>query len=259
MYPDDVSPPSSSYTDDKDRSGKSSAEVSPIVDTPSPLVIRRPANTIASSSIPVPKKTQRYVGAGALLSNLRGKTLGAETPTQEPAPANVTRWDTYSGERTTSEKGKPGRAATSPIKFNAELGSVRTPDVFLGNSTLVSGGSGPGHRKVMTKTTPTKAKEEWKGASGRHKIINPLADKPLPPGKAPIYPAGSEIISRTFEDRPKQTHIFPGGPHKYAKQPVSDEAAPKGRSNSIAELSDTASPPYPISATHSKSFPTTIL
>ena len=103
----------------------------------------------------------------------------------------MTRWDDFSGEPTTSEKGKPAQAIPGAVNFDPDS-SPTTRAEGLGVSTTISGGTVP-RKRVGSKGTsevPWPPREEWKGASGRHKIVNPLVDKPLPPGKSPTFPAG---------------------------------------------------------------------
>lgn len=195
VYPDDVSPPDSPTTNEAGRSisRKSSMNISPITESPYTTAERDPANGKPSSHIPVLKKSQKYGGAREIFAGWRTKGARANSPGREPTPTDLTRWDDFSGEPTTSEKGKPAQAIPGAVNFDSESSPV-TRNEGLGVSTTISGGTLP-RKRVGSKGTseaPWPPREEWKGASGRHKIVNPLVDKPLPPGKSPTFPAGMQ-------------------------------------------------------------------
>lgn len=184
LYPDDVSPPDSPPMNngDKTRGGRSSPDVSPISDTSSLVQDRSPhlASNRFNSNLPVPKKTRKFWNRPSVESPEQGSSL--------------THWDVYSGEPTTSERGKPPSTTPSAVKLIAEPTPGRLNDGF-GTSTHISGGATPiGRKRVASRdsSNATIVRPEWKGAGGRHKIVTPLVDKPLPPGKAPTFPAGSE-------------------------------------------------------------------
>lgn len=195
VYPDDVSPPDSPTANEagRSRSRKSSMNVSPITESPNTAADRHPANGKPSSHIPVLKKSQKYGGARELFSGWRTKGAGADSPGRELTPTNLTRWDDFSGEPTNSEKGKPAQAIPGAVNFDSESSPV-TRNEGLGVCTTVNDGTLP-RKRVGSKGTneaPWPPREEWKGASGRHKIVNPLVDKPLPPGKSLTFPAGMQ-------------------------------------------------------------------
>ena len=169
---------------DNGRSRKSSPDVSPVSDSPSPLVNRSPVFTSGrfNSNIPVAKKTRKFWNRPSTDSPEQGSSL--------------THWDVYSGEPTTKEKGKPPQTTPSAVKLNAEPSHGRLNGNFesFGTSTHISGGSTIGRKRIASRDLNNEpiVRPEWRGAGGRHKIVNPLLDKPLPPGKSPTFPAGSE-------------------------------------------------------------------
>lgn len=186
LYPDEISPPGSPHINESEngRSERSSPEVSPISDSPGPLANRSPVFTSGrfNSNIPVAKKTRKFWNRPSTNSPEQG--------------SNLTHWDVYSGEPTTSEKGKPPQTTPSTVKLNAEPSPSRLNGNLesFGTSTHVSGGGTIGRKRVASRdliNAPI-VRPEWRGAGGRHKIVNPLLDKPLPPGKSPTFPAGSE-------------------------------------------------------------------
>ena len=193
LFPDDVSPIGSPHSKDRDddRSKRSSPDVSPVSDSPSPLANRSPVFTSGkfNSNIPVAKKTRKFWNRPRTDSPERGSSL--------------THWDVYSGEPTTREKGEPPQTTPSAVKLSAEPSPGRLNGNFegLGTSTHVSGGIIIGRKRVASRdfNNAPIVRPEWRGAGGRHKIVNPLLDKPLPPGQSPTFPAGS--------DKHQQNHI----------------------------------------------------
>ncbi|KAL9602321.1 MAG: hypothetical protein Q9219_001887 [cf. Caloplaca sp. 3 TL-2023] len=224
----DVSPPESlRHGGNHNTSRTSSPDVSPVTDSSSPVFERPPGNGKSTSNIPVLKKTQRFASAGGTWVNWRGKLTENKSAAGDPSTPAGTRWDDYSGERTTSEKGKPGQVTPGSIPFDPKPGQVVRPLAF-GNTTTISAGHAPVRRKRVPSSdenfTPA-VREEWKGASGRHKIINPLMDKPLPPGKSAIFPTGSRRLSESPTDivRTRDAISPTSG---LALSAISDEATP---------------------------------
>ena len=183
LYPDDISPPDSPRTNNIDmtRNGRGSPDVSPISDNSNHIPSRSPvfAGAKFSSNLPVPKKTRKFWNRPSVGSPEQG--------------SNLTHWDAYSGEPTTSEKGKPPSTTPNAVKLNTEPFPGRQNDGF-GTSTHISGGTTIGRKRVASRDSSHAIiiRPEWKGAGGRHKIVNPMFDKPLPQGQTPTFPVGSE-------------------------------------------------------------------
>ncbi|KAL8779208.1 MAG: hypothetical protein Q9213_007054 [Squamulea squamosa] len=225
----DISPPESPLRNEgiQTNSRKSSPNVSPVTDNSSPVIERPPVNARYPSGIPVLKKTQRFGSAGNMWTNWRGKGAELKSSTEGSTTPRETRWDDYSGERTTSEKGKPGQVDPRSVPFDAIPGLVTSSQAF-GNTTTISGGNEPVRRKKVPirdgNFTPA-VREEWKGASGRHKIINPLMDKPLPPGKSAIFPTGSRRLSESPDEHTRTRDVI-SPTSGLALSPMSDESTP---------------------------------
>ena len=170
------------------RSRRDSPDISPVSDSPSPLANRSPifASSRFNSNIPVAKKTRKFWNRPSTNSPERG--------------SNLTHWDVYSGEPTTREKGKPPQTTPSAVRSSAEPspGRLNSSSEKFGTSTLIIGGSTIGRKRVASRDLNNAPiiRPEWRGAGGRHKIVNPLLDKPLPPGKSPTFPAGSDKIQQ---------------------------------------------------------------
>ena len=214
LYPD-VSPLGSPNVKDGDngQSSKSSPDVSPVSDSPSPLANRSPVLTSGrlNSNIPIAKKTRKFWNRPSTDSPERGSIL--------------THWDVYSGEPTTREKGKPPQTTPSAVKMNAVPSPGRlngNPESF-GTSTHISGGSTVGRKRVASRDLNSApiVRPEWRGAGGRHKIVNPLLDKPLPPGKSPTFPAGSDKYQQDlkYHDKIVVSSMISSPPHRSVNQP----------------------------------------
>ena len=171
--------------EDRGKGERDSPNVSPISESSSHSMKQSSGSTLGrfNSNLPVPKKTRKFWNRPSVGTPEQGSSL--------------THWDVYSGEPTTSEKGKPPSTTPSAVKLHADP----TPNKLngYGVSTHISAGNTPSPNAIGRKRVASRdlnnapiVRPEWKGAGGRHKIVNPLQDKPLPPGKSPIYPIGSE-------------------------------------------------------------------
>lgn len=195
LYPDDVSPPGSPQMNYREngQSRRSSPDISPVSDSPSPLANRSPVFTSSrfNSNIPVAKKTRKFWNRPSTNSLEQGSSL--------------THWDVYSGEPTTREKGKPPQTTLSAVKLNAEPSPGRLNGSLenFGTSTHISGGSTIGRKRVASRdlNNAPVVRPEWRGAGGRHKIVSALLDNPLPPGQSPTFPAGSERYQQDKKDQ----------------------------------------------------------
>ena len=187
VYPDDVSPVESS--EGFQRTQKSSPNISPITDPQS-------AAAEHNNQIEFSKRGQVFGGAGTLFS--RKTRPSALNRTDRDAPStNLTRWDDFSGERTASEKGKPASTSPGAVRLDVEAKYGRRKE-SLGNSVMISGPKTTGPRKPSSARSPW-IPPGWKGAGGRHPIVNVMLDKPLPPGETPTFPAGSHQRSASRE------------------------------------------------------------
>ena len=190
IYPDDVSPPDSPQPNqmNNNMSKRESPDISPVSDNTGSSVGRSPVfgSGRLNSGIPIPKKTRKFWNRPSLESQDKGSKL--------------THWDVYSGEPTTSERGKPPSTTPQAVKLHEDPTPPRTySNGDFGTSTHISGGVTPiGRKRVASRDSNNSAivRPEWRGAGGRHKIINPLMDKPLPPGKSPSFPVGKEILEQ---------------------------------------------------------------
>ncbi|KAL9608204.1 MAG: hypothetical protein Q9167_006945, partial [Letrouitia subvulpina] len=227
-YTNDVSPPESlrRHNGAQDQSGKSSFEVSPITDSFTPVTEGLPPSG-KHSSIPIMKKSQKFGAAGSMWSNWRARGVENKSPDESSTSKSKTRWDDYSGERTTSEKGKPGQVTPGSVPFDAKHYTTPTPPM-LGNTTTISAGTVVPKRKkvpVRDENYSPPVREEWKGASGRYKIMAPLPDKPLPPGEKAVFPAGSHRMSESPEE-PSRIREAISPTSGLGLSPVSDERTP---------------------------------
>ena len=199
-YPEDVSPPDSPTGNGQTHahSRKSSFNVSPIsTENPNPFASRSPplkqSGSRYNSNLPVPKKNTKKFW------KLPDKS--ATSPDQEAAPSTV-RWDEYSGEPTSSEKGKPPSTTPGEVKLHEDPTPGRLNTHNFGTSTHISGG-GIARKRVGTREisdASIQMRPEWKGAGGRHAIVPPPIDKPLPVGQSPKFPMGQQKKQQIEDD-----------------------------------------------------------
>lgn len=192
LYPEDVSPPDSPTTNGRSdgHSRKSSFNVSPIsTENPSPFASRtmplKQSGSRYNSNLPVPRKNTKKFW------KLPDKA--SVSPNQEAASTTV-RWDEYSGEPTSSEKGKPPSTTPGEVKLHEDPTSARLNTHSFGTSTYVSSG-GIARKRVGTRElsdAPILLRPQWKGAGGRHAIVPAPIDKPLPAGQSPKFPMGQQ-------------------------------------------------------------------
>lgn len=147
----------------------------------------------SSSNIPVLRREKRRNQVAAQVSAAASNIVSRKEiregskgrPTVDP------RWDPYSGEITTSDRGKP--QAVKPGTFAPPgLRPVHEPTgVVLGNTSSVT--SGKPHTSFSDRVRNLKSKNAipverpgWKGATGRVTLVSPVADRyDLPPLSLP--------------------------------------------------------------------------
>ncbi|KAI9792115.1 MAG: hypothetical protein M1833_001263 [Piccolia ochrophora] len=213
----EVSPPSSPDMENSRSSAwHGSRSVSPVEEptvSPDP---QRDAQYI--SSIPVLRRAKRR---GEDVKNTRSSNNGTGNPgtglglkIEDPNRAStMTRWDTFSGEPTTSEDGKPGLIHTSKAvdEFSKKeaTASVETPDTGQRQSTAKSSFAERALKSGLQglRLKDSKPKEEWRGASGRQTIVSPMSDKPLPPTEIIMPPRRSSRRMHSGENSGQSTPV----------------------------------------------------
>lgn len=200
VYPEDVSPPDSPTNNGQSdgHSRKSSFNVSPIsTDNPNPFASRiaplKQTSSRYNSNLPVPKKNTKKFW------KLPDKA--SASPDQEAVPTMV-RWDEYSGEPTSSEKGKPPSTTPGEVKLHEDPTPGRLNTHNFGTSTHISSGS-IARKRVGTREisdASIQLRPQWKGAGGRHTIVPPPFDKPLPAGQSPKFPMGQQRKQQAEEE-----------------------------------------------------------
>lgn len=249
IYPDDVSPPDSPRTADGARSRKSSPNISPITDTGS-IHHNMPSSRPYVSNIPLPR-SQQSTGGATSVSGWRDKVGRGVAPAEDAA---LTRWDEYSGEPTNSEAGKPAQAIPGITNFD-QLSSEGARSEVLGYSVKVIGGGGEASKasfserlrrvgKKEANETPA-IREEWKGASGRSRIVPPVADNPHIPAK-PITPPhikGSLKHTVGLRPRPNPGRTSPAGrvsPAGRDPQASGNKSGANGKFKAVQETEEPA-------------------
>ena len=166
-----------------------SPDISPVDEMPdvSQLQIAqqnsRPDSRTAGTNIPVLRREKRRNQIGAAATNLLSKK-DADYGDGIRNKKNIdTRWDTLTGEPTTSERGRPPQV--KPSEFAPPGNSIydTAEDRGMGLRTtgtgMAKGQSSFGERvkKLKENTMITGARPEWKGSSGRSTIVPPVADQ----------------------------------------------------------------------------------
>ena len=206
---DDISPPDSPQTIDGGRSKKSSPNVSPITETGRSL----PDLPQKSDNASLPPAPQNSSEATSYISGWRERVSKNDPPEKG---SKTTRWDDFSGEPTNSDSGKPAQVIPGTTHFDVRNESP------LGRSNRSSSGHQPkpsfsDRLRKVGRNEPhrsTLEREEWKGASGRTPIIKPLVDKPLPPGKSPVFAAAGVKYPDGRKVKPAEKKSL--APPKYA-------------------------------------------
>ena len=159
------------------------------------LGLGRPSSRLGSSSkqpssnIPILRREKRRHQVAAAATNL--VTRKEVAPKSKVRMIDDPRWDPYSGEITTSEKGKP--QSVKPGQFTPPgLRQIHQPTgLMLGYEASVSAqpkaqaSFGERVRKLKAQTAPAD-KPEWKGVTGRVTLVSPVVDQPqIPPLNIP--------------------------------------------------------------------------
>lgn len=176
----DISPPSSPEmgAERNPRALSTSRDVSPVGAGEDGLgSSRREIRT--GSHIPVLRKQP----AGRAL----GKEPVANTGRGRTPSSRLTRWDDFSGEPTTNYAGKPAQVIPGSSNYAPYAGNG-PQDYGMGYRVSVSAGRQKAKKNPFSEraarfgskglSVETKPREEWRGASGRTTIVQPLADKP---------------------------------------------------------------------------------
>ncbi|KAI9871367.1 MAG: hypothetical protein M1830_002984 [Pleopsidium flavum] len=239
----DVSPPDSPPVHGGLRDWQGSPEISPVDESPETPNNYASFSGRYNSSIPVPRKVQN--GGKRFLSAWRCKTEDSEPSERD---STITRWDDFSGEPTTSERGKPAQVIPGSAPFSPPY-SGNSPDVQYGNHVSIRGGplnshtpagkASQGSRSVSG--GPTGPREEWKGPSGRSAIVSPIVEKLRPATKSiTVPPRPARRPSPTQDELSRGT----------TPVSISDRAAqsPTSFASSPYDQDDTIKPIVPLKA-----------
>lgn len=202
IHSNEISPPESPRSNDDPRNSSEQItyDVSPITESPKPSTKDFFRAYSQGSNIPVPLRSQKHEDLGNPPSGWSYR--GPSPPSRDSASTVLTSWDHFSGVPTTVENGKYdqqsaggvhlelggiAREGKIPLRFNAAMGIGRGQD--------------PTNLSIRQSNPSFIPKEAWKGASGRHTIVNPPCDKPLPPGKTLSFPRGTQKVSESSRDQ----------------------------------------------------------
>lgn len=144
----------------------------------------------------MPLRSQKYEDLGN--TPLEWSYREPSSPKRDSASTMLTHWDHFSGPTT----GETARKSSSGVPF--EFGGItKEAKTSLGFNTAIDVGVGrdPTNLSIRQPNPLVIPKKAWKGASGRHTIIYPLCDKPLPPGITPSFPRGTQKASECSRDK----------------------------------------------------------
>lgn len=147
----------------------------------------------------MPLRSQKHED---LNPSLDWRYRGPSHPNRDSASTVLTNWDHFSGGPTAGETGNSAQKSSGGLHL--ELGgSSRERKIPLRFNATVGIGSGqdPMNPSIRQSNPSSIPKEAWKGASGRHIIVNPPCDKSLPPGKSPSFPRGTLTASESSKDQ----------------------------------------------------------
>lgn len=236
-----VSPPDSPNLYGGHQDWQGSPDISPVDESPETPDNNTPFNSRRSSSIPVPLRLQK--GGRKLLSAWRGKM---EDPRASERDSTMTRWDDFSGEPTTSERGKPAQVKPGNAPLSSPKGNL---DNQYGNHVSVDGGPLASHVPTIKAVKPNKngserpmgPRDQWKGASGRSAMISPIVQKFRPTTKEIIIPSRNvrQLNSSQEESSGGTTPVAVAG--KAAQSQISV-------SSSVYDQDDTIKPIVPLKA-----------
>lgn len=214
----------------------------------------------SSSNIPVMRKEKRRNQVAAVAANLLRKDVDGPKGRKI---ADV-RWDPYSGEQMTNERWKP-----QPAK-PGEYSSLQSRNVIqMGNTSFISAGAPKpqnqisfGERVRKLKNNAPIEKPEWKGATGRSKIVpTPADDYSIPPLKIPIPPKSENRITsgtstpvssiRSANSETQAAPIFMDLPNELS---INAQHSLNGRNSPQAYNERSIQNPKPIHATQLPNF-----
>lgn len=201
VHSNEISPPESPHSNDDPRNSSEQIiyDVSPITESPKPSANDFIRAYSQGSNIPLPLRSQKHEDLGN--PPLGWRYRGPSPPSRDSASTVLTNWDEFLGSPTGEtgkyaqksaggvhlESGGIAREGKIPLRFNAAKG--------------IGSGQDPTNLSIRQSNPSFIPKEAWKGASGRHTIVNPPCDKPLPPGKTLSFPRGTQNVSESSRDQ----------------------------------------------------------
>jgi hypothetical protein len=227
-------------------------DVSPIEPVP-PIPQLPKQHSQPRSQLPVPRKAVPEAGV---------KTDGKKTDT---------RWDDYSGEPTTSDKGKEStvKPSTHPVEMQYPDLKEKTRQILAGlrersAANQLVAGKAPQTAQTDPLDDPPE-REPWKGASGRVALVKPVRNNPaarLEPIRIPAnhdrrVEAVASNTSRTVTPSSSTIKPVPSESAEYMVRPPAPLRV--GENSPGVRLPVTAEPPQPLeSPFRSPQYPDTV-
>lgn len=243
----EISPPESPDTSDDPQNSirQISFEVSPITESPKASTNDFVRLYSKGSNNSMPPRSQKCEDLGNGPSDLEYRE---PPPKRDSANTVLTDWDHFLLGPTTGKTGKP--AHTSSGAVHLELGGIareaKSP-LRLNAANGVGGGRDATNFSIRQPNLSVIPKEAWKGASGRHTIIYPPCDKPLPPGKTPSFPPGTQKAAECSRDKTSGKVTY-RKPVRAPSPPTSDSSTGpnEGRGNRQLQVQTSPAAQTPI-------------
>ncbi|KAK2767823.1 hypothetical protein FQN54_003984 [Arachnomyces sp. PD_36] len=233
----DVSPPDSpTYGGGMARG---SPDISPIEDGEARSAGNSRQESRFTSSLPVPRKRAETGSGSGGGSQQPAKNEGYTSPRDN----RTTRWDDFSGEPTTSDKGKAAQA--TPRTSSLHQPPAPEPSSRHQFNILAKGRElNQARRRLMEKRQPEPIetspaqRQPWKGASGRNAIVNPIrpkanstaAETPKPLPKLDARPRQASASSPSPLDATQSPSASKTGPFRPRTSSKAASNAPLGGS-----------------------------
>lgn len=209
VHSHEISPPESLHKNDapQDSSGQSSYDVSPITESPKASSNDLLQAYSQGSNIPLPLRPHKRED----LDNppLDWRYRGPTPSNRDSAGTVLTTWDHFLGGANSGETGKSAPKGSGGVHL--ESGGIAREGKIplrLNPATGIGSGQDPANLSIGKFNPSFIAEEAWKGASGRHTIVNPPCDKPLPLGKTPTFPRSNQTASESSRDQISGTMTY---------------------------------------------------
>ena len=184
VYPDDsISPPESPryHPSTQEVPRSDSPDISPIDEGPDASDTHLQTLPTYRSHIQTSNSCQKSKDRGIAYTDPRSKNDNYDSLGKASV---ITRWDDFSGEPTTNEKGKPAQVIPGSSGFDAVTHRL-FDSAAVGNPLSIVGRGSPNSMKAPFQPETPVDQCKWPGSHAKPTSIRPSVNKPLPPTKPP--------------------------------------------------------------------------